>query len=273
MLYDIANVVVFLISVTASQEHWIDASCHTQLECVCQFRHAFKLKVAGEPQHDVFRKNPPEVESCTLLIFEELRELERGIEEKSLYAVTDAIVDAQYVLNAAAACFGLSLDEEIQSRHGTGMTELKFAPKPQQHIFDENPGDVQRRMNAITKQKVALQVNIQNKNFGSMTDALADIWYELFSASALFGIDLDRAFGIVHRANMAKLCRSEEQAEDTVRWYLGNSDRYKSPRWETDGTYWRVSDEDQAKPLKCIGWTEPDFSPLGIEPLTPRSEL
>ena len=35
--------------------------------------------------------------------------------------------------------------------------------------------------------------------------------------------DLDKAFDIVHKSNMSKLCVSEKEAQETVNWYKQNS--------------------------------------------------
>lgn len=52
-----------------------------------------------------------------------------------------------------------------------------------------------------------------------MLDALSDILYVTYGAGSSLGLDLDKAFSLVHESNMSKLCKSPEEAEKTVEWY------------------------------------------------------
>lgn len=264
---------IFVLAPVIAVEEQAHSMCTTQLECVRQFRRAFDLKVAVTPQHAAFNEESKTL-SCTYLIFEELQELEQGIDRKSLYDVTDALVDIQYVLNAAAICFGIDLGHELNRHHGSDMAKLIRSPQPRHDVFAESPREVQQHLKLIMNAMWKLRDSITMKSFLGMSAALVDIQYEVFRAGAVFGIDLDRAFDIVHRANMAKLCLTKQQAMETVEWYQTNhNERYKSPAFAGDGTYFRVFDAASGKPLKCIGWMEPDFSPIGIRQVSRHEEL
>ena len=69
-------------------------------------------------------------------------------------------------------------------------------------------------------------------------DALADILYVVYGAGASFGIDLDKAFDIVHRSNMSKLCQTEEDAIETVRIY---KEKYDNGLFEVFSNLSRVT--------------------------------
>lgn len=85
------------------------------LNGVGAFHHLFNMPVLEDPQI-------PAMERCKLrvsLLTEELRELEEGIEKKSIIEIADALCDLQYVLSGAILEFGLgakfkSLFDEVQ---------------------------------------------------------------------------------------------------------------------------------------------------------------
>ena len=99
-------------------------------------------------------------------------------------------------------------------------------------------------------------------------DALTDILYVVYGAGVSFGIDLNRAFEIVHSSNMSKLCVDENEAQDTVLWYKEQFKQGKLPydspayRRSDDEKYWVVYNESTGKILKSINYTPADFKEL-----------
>ncbi|MFC4870580.1 hypothetical protein [Negadavirga shengliensis] len=85
------------------------------LSAVARFHRTFKHPILPSP-------SIPDEKRCRLrlaLIAEELKELEKAIQEKDLVEVADALCDIQYVLSGAVLEFGLgekfnSLFEEVQ---------------------------------------------------------------------------------------------------------------------------------------------------------------
>ncbi len=92
--------------------------------------------------------------------------------------------------------------------------------KPQPNIFTENPKLVDLRLSLIVEEVNELKEAIQNHDFTEVIDALGDIKYVVDGAAASFGIDLDKAFDLIHISNMSKLCKTEDEAKETVQWIL-----------------------------------------------------
>lgn len=141
---------------------------------------------------------------------------------------------------------------------------VKVNDSPQTRIFDEDPKLVKYRLDLIVEEVNELKEAIEKKDLVEVCDALADIIYVVQGAGASFGIDLDKAFDIVHRSNMSKACISEEQAQMTVDHYKRNETRYDSPtyRRSADGKYWVVYNESTGKILKNVAYTPANFDPL-----------
>ena len=145
---------------------------------------------------------------------------------------------------------------------GVGVAE-----KPRPKVFTEDTKLVELRMGLIREEVQELEDAVREHNFTEVIDALGDILYVVYGAGCSFGIDLDRAFDIIHRSNMSKLCRTEKEARETVQWYREDekaSSIYDSPayRRSTDGNHWVVYNKSSGKILKSIYYPAADFSSL-----------
>jgi len=76
---------------------------------------------------------------------------------------------------------------------------IKVFDKVQKDIFDQDPKLVKYRLDLITEEVGELKEAIQNKDMKEVIDGLADILVVVYGCGASFGIDLDRAYDIVHR--------------------------------------------------------------------------
>lgn len=131
-------------------------------------------------------------------------------------------------------------------------------------VFDTNPKLVEYRMSLINEEVQELNEAVKNKDTKETIDALADILYVVYGMGASLGIDLDKAYDIVHKSNMSKLCKTEEEAKETVEWYLKNEKRYDSPKYRLsqDGKNYVVYNESTQKVLKNIHYKPADFSDM-----------
>jgi predicted HAD superfamily Cof-like phosphohydrolase len=135
-------------------------------------------------------------------------------------------------------------------------------------VFDTDPKLVTFRMSLITEEVKELNDAVKYKDMIETIDALADIVYVVQGMAAALGIDLDRAFNIVHKSNMSKLCRTEEDAIETVKRYKEKYDSGNSPydtpsyRKSSDGQYWVVFNESTGKILKSYKYTLANFSEM-----------
>ena len=135
---------------------------------------------------------------------------------------------------------------------------------PQTNIFTENPKLVNLRLSLIIEEVNELKEAIDNHDFTEVIDALGDIKYVVDGAAASFGIDLDKAFDLIHKSNMSKLCKTENEAKETVKWYLENDNRYDTPsyRKSQDGNNYVVFNESTGKVLKSINYDPVKFDTI-----------
>jgi predicted HAD superfamily Cof-like phosphohydrolase len=64
---------------------------------------------------------------------------------------------------------------------------------------------IQLRLNLIKEELSELEQAIKNKNLKEIADALTDILYVTYGTGYAYGINLDKCFKEVQRANMSKL--------------------------------------------------------------------
>ena len=64
---------------------------------------------------------------------------------------------------------------------------------------------IQLRYNLIKEELNELELAMKTKNLIEVADALTDILYVTYGAGYAYGIDLDKCFKEVQRANMSKL--------------------------------------------------------------------
>lgn len=135
-------------------------------------------------------------------------------------------------------------------------------PTPQPEIFTKNPKLVELRLGLIREEVQELEDAVKNHDFKEVVDALADILYVVYGAGDCFGVDLDEAYQIVHSSNMTKICKTEDEAKETVEWYKKNKlDVYDSPNYKpaSDNLHWIVYNESTGKVLKSINYLPADL--------------
>ena len=136
----------------------------------------------------------------------------------------------------------------------------------QKKIFTQNPKLVDLRLSLIKEEVKELEEAIQNHDMPEVIDALADILYVVYGAGASFGINLDKAFDIVHSSNMSKICPTEELAQKTVENYKRLFEEGKSPydspayKKEETGLGYIIYNQSTGKVLKNIEDNAVDFT-------------
>ena len=138
----------------------------------------------------------------------------------------------------------------------------------QTKVFDQDPKLVKLRLDLIKEEVQELEEAINQKNFTEVIDALTDILYVTYGAGAAFGIDLDKAYNIVHESNMSKLCNNEQEAKQTIEEYKmkykNGDEKYDSPNYKIapDGLNYVVYNESSGKSLKSINYIPANFTSL-----------
>lgn len=135
---------------------------------------------------------------------------------------------------------------------------------PYYDVFDKEPTLVKFRQSMIDEENGEFKDACDKKDLVEVADALADMLYFIYGTGHALGLDLDTLFAEVHNSNLSKLCKTEEEARETVEWYIKNEPRYETPKYRKSDSseYWVVYDEKTSKILKSINFRLPNLKPL-----------
>lgn len=115
------------------------------------------------------------------------------------------------------------------------------------------------RISLLAEELKELQEAVENDDLVEVADALCDLQYVLAGAIHEFGLGrkFKTLFDEVHRSNMSKACKTVEEAEQTIRFYI-DKDGTESYYKEIDGLFlvFRKSDD---KTLKSINYSPADL--------------
>ena len=118
------------------------------------------------------------------------------------------------------------------------------------------------RVELIREELNELAEAIENKDLVEVADALCDIQYVLSGAVLEFGLGdkFVTLFEEVQRSNMSKACKTEQEAQATVKHYTENKNTpcyYK----EADGKF-LVYRESDNKTLKSVNYSPADLASI-----------
>jgi len=115
------------------------------------------------------------------------------------------------------------------------------------------------RVSLIAEELKELEEAIADKDLVEVADALCDIQYVLSGAILEFGLKdkFSELFDEVQRSNMSKACKTVEEAQATMKYYL-EKDGTQSYYREVDGLYLVFRKEDD-KTLKSVNYSPADL--------------
>lgn len=128
-----------------------------------------------------------------------------------------------------------------------------------------DPARAKLRVDLLTEELNELSAAIKDQDLVAAADAFCDIQYVLSGAILEFGLadKFKELFEEVQRSNMSKACRSEEEARQTVEFYLkkdGTECYYRR-----EGDTWLVYRKADNKTIKSI-----NYSPADLESILKR---
>jgi predicted HAD superfamily Cof-like phosphohydrolase len=245
----------------------------TQYEKVCEFNKAFDYKV-----YNIHEGNPLEDTKSAKyrysLIYEEgIVELGSAFINNDEIEIMDGIADLLYVLYGACYTYDLNPDIMINNIYG-GYIEFNNKIKLELLLPEEY---YKILVNNIESVRISL---LETKNIIELYSVLINTIICTYKFGFSLKIDINKVFNIVHDSNMSKLCKTENEAIDTVYeytiryenhclYYEGYCNKYgadsqqakavyspyDTPYYYKSGEYWLVKNKSTGKALKSINYT------------------
>ncbi|ETZ19779.1 nucleoside triphosphate pyrophosphohydrolase family protein [Pedobacter sp. V48] len=118
------------------------------------------------------------------------------------------------------------------------------------------------RVSLLVEEVKELQQAIEENNLVEVADALCDIQYVLAGAILEFGLadKFKDLFDEVHRSNMSKACRSEEEANQTIAHYKAKDD--SDSYFKEEDSLFLVYRTKDNKTLKSINYSPADLESI-----------
>ena len=223
--------------------------------------------------------NKSQVKLRFSLINEEIKELVQALNDNNPIEIVDALCDILYVVAGAKVYFNLPIKNEICHKLNnlyppSKTTRVPFTDEDTTYIIQNinNPqiqnlinNDGILSLNSMLSILTDLFVNEQKKEYHKLfLNHLIEIYNKtldklvigIFQISKLFNIDIIHLFDIVHNSNMTKVCETEIDAIETIKWYKINEHRYKEPVYQkilyNNKEYYVIFDKETKKILKSI---------------------
>lgn len=121
------------------------------------------------------------------------------------------------------------------------------------------------RISLLKEELKELEHAIEQNDILEIADAFCDLQYVLSGAILEFGLGdkFDRLFKEVQRSNMSKACNTEEEAIQTVAYYLkkDGTECY----YEKEDSLWLVYRKSDRKTIKSINYSPADLSKILTE--------
>lgn len=121
------------------------------------------------------------------------------------------------------------------------------------------------RVSLLTEELKELEHAIEQKDLVEIADAFCDLQYVLSGAILEFGLGdkFEQLFKEVQRSNMSKACNTEEEAIQTVAYYLkkDGTECY----YQKEGNLWLVYRKADNKTIKSINYSPADLSKIITE--------
>lgn len=217
--------------------------------------------VFGHPTEKEYKFNiltdfPDLIKFRISLIDEEIHEFIEACDNHDFIEAIDAICDTMYVVYGTFHTIGVNYD-----KYETLAKSLYNNDKSKFNIFTEyNDLLDKEKESLLTYLKDLNNYAIDNKSYSDFVNTLDLIICQCYKLGSLFGVDIDACFSEVHRCNMTKVCKTEEEAKVSMNWYIENEKRYKDPSYKKsiDDKYWIIYDRETSKTLKSINVEKPN---------------
>ena len=254
-LYKLTIYIIYNIHNMSSKTDYQKVPSKTDYQKVCDFNVAFDF-----PQHDNF-KDTQCLKLRLDLIEEELSELKTAYNENDIIEEMDACADILYVAYGMAYTYKIDSDNFLSKYIFNESTTL--FRNIDNLIYKNTERYSRKNIFRLIYETFNMLVD-STKNGGNWVNHLHDLIRYIYEFQSVSQYDSDKIFTLVHESNMSKLCRTEEEAIETVNKYQieyeNKNSPYDSPyyyelRNGSYAGYYIVKNKSSGKALKSINYT------------------
>lgn len=238
---------------------------------VIEFHEAFGLDI-NDILTDTILENKQLVNLRINLINEEIEELTEAYNNNDFTEVRDAIGDIIYVINGMGVSFGINIDKyycdvfNLTYKVNSIYENVKKKYTNIKLVNTDNLFNNKYLINRINKIFNKLKNDILHKKKYDIKKYTIHLLEQVYLIGILFNINVDNDFDLIHKSNMSKLCKDENEAIKTVNSYIlkytNNKSPYDTPNYRLSDNkkYYVVYNKSSGKILKSINYSPVDLS-------------
>ena len=249
----------------------------TNYQKVAEFNMTFDCPQIYHAEFD--RKNwiKPETEKvlkyrCDLIKEEGIEEFGKALYEKNRVEMIDAICDSLYVLYGAAWTMEIDIDVHFKyffDINVTNFTTLKTIYQKETNMHEINMYEklAELHLKFINFESEFRKTMLSGSGeFDKVVSLLIMMIITTYRMGVILNFNVDEAFNIVHESNMSKLCKSEEEARQTVddykKKYESGKSTYDTPYYYKKEKYYVIKNQSTGKVLKSINYKPVNLTSL-----------
>ena len=232
-------------------------SLMTHFELVGEFHDTFEHPLHTELNTNCYEKDPGLIPFRIRFMREELNEFIEDHGKGNIEGMADALCDLSYVTNGAGHCLGFNLDSAMRQYNVDISTNGEYN-NVDLDLIKNKAGVIKVGVESLENVLAEFIKFADARDFPGMELSLVKMLNEVYCFGHLLGFNMDKMYREVHRANMTKKCSTEEEARQSVLWYLQDG-RYKTPAYRVKKDYYVVYDVSETKVLKNYKWEEPNL--------------
>lgn len=232
----------------------------SNFQLVCDFNKTFDFPIYSLESNPLFTQVKSCNYRCDLIKEEGIEEFGKALAENNYVEMLDAVCDHLYVLYGACYTFGINPDHYMNVNYynkfncDVTITELikRNCDKNRtiQELFESN----------CVFESMLRESMLSNRNIFEVYPILMCLIINTYNIGFQLTENLDGAFRNVHESNMSKLCKSIEEAEETVKDYQAKFEQGSSPYdspyyYELKPSLFVVKNKSTGKALKSINYT------------------
>ena len=228
----------------------------THFELVGEFHSTFDHPKKEEIYYDCFDNDPKLLHFRLSLIKEELKEFTNAYIKEDLIEMADALCDLAYVTYGTGQALGINIDCLLSEMN------IDICLSIDRHVdmnsCKEYEKDIKQMIKTIKNLINRFNVSIETRDIGEIADHLVIILKNVYELGHKLNFKMNQMFREVHRSNMTKVCTNIDDANESINFYLSDSEkRYDSPSIKIKGSYFVIYDIKTTKILKNHKWETP----------------
>lgn len=237
-----------------------DAMSH--FNCVREFHEVFDHPVRTELYEAIHDENEKLILSRISFLREEHDEFMEAYDNCDMVEMADALCDLIYFGHGTGLCFGMDLDSKLRRTDQNNkpsdctITPSDMSTDVDPQMLEKHGDEILTRLSLISHMIDEFERMCYRCDLTMAEYNLVDLIQLTYELGYYMRFDMDRMFREVHRSNMTKVCKTEADAQESLRQYQ-ESGKYEKPVIRTKGDYYMVYDEALNKILKYYKWEEP----------------